>query len=96
MSLLNEKIGKRSEIRTNTDIPIKIKIINDKYWYEGRMINLSRSGACIEGVSHFPAGTAIEIIATLKDPAKQYSILAHVVWADGEADRSGLRFLYAP
>ncbi len=94
MSLSNEKGSKRADIRTNTDLEIKMKVINDRDWHLGRMVNLSRSGACVEGIPALKVGAAIEMLVSLKDPNKHYSILAHVVWCDG--DRTGLRFLYAP
>ena len=94
MSLSNEKGSRRTEIRTKTDIPIKMKIANQRDWYEGRMVNLSRSGACIEGIPDFDRGTVIEVIVSLAATKKHYSIMAYIVWSD--ENRTGLRFLYAP
>jgi hypothetical protein len=81
--------NKRQEERFPTNIPVKMKIINGTNWSEGKLTNLSKNGACLEGLFSRKIGTTIEVI--LPNIAN-YTILANVVWTNG--GKTGLRFIF--
>ncbi len=82
--------NKRQEERFPTDIPVKMKIINDINWSEGKITNLSKNGACLEGLFPRKVGTTIEVVLS---SIANHTILANVVWTNG--GRTGLRFIFS-
>jgi hypothetical protein len=86
--------SKRTEERFPTNIPVKIRAINGTDWYQGRLVNMSKSGACLEGRFTRKVGTAIEVYLTSSlHNMPNHCILASIVWASGE--KTGLRFIFS-
>jgi hypothetical protein len=85
----------RTEPRFETEIRVKAKSIHGETWSKGKIINLSRCGACLEGKIEWKMGSVVEIVTYLRsDKVRAYSLLGHVTWTKGKM--SGIRFLIRP
>lgn len=82
--------NQRLEERFPTNIPVKIKLINANNWFEAKLINLSKNGACVEGGFTSKIGSTVELTLPNID---NYRILAHVVWTCG--GKTGLRLIFS-
>src|SRR4051812_23171118 len=84
-------INKRTFERHPVTIKAKVRPIGKKEWEEGILINLSKSGTCIESSSGFFIGQMLEVMVPKQGGVDAHKLVATVIWKRGQ--KHGLNFL---
>jgi hypothetical protein len=84
-------VNKRAADRHPVAVKAKVRSIGNKEWTESAMINLSKTGTCIETPLGFFIGQMIEIMVEKEKGQKPHLIMATVVWK--RANKHGVNFL---
>jgi len=78
--------------RYQTDTRAKIRLLGGPDWTDVRLINISKSGACVVSPVPFNESAIIEIIVASPNPEiRMHNFMARIVWSEGQ--RFGIQFM---
>lgn len=83
----------RTEIRYRIEVDVKVRLEGTFQWQSAKLVNLSRSGACVNSKLQLDVARPVELEIPVLAGAEHLGIrrlLAEIVWAKGQ--KYGLKF----